>query len=417
MHRLLSHSLNPAHTDLWESFRHDWDSAQWQPRLPLEIQFLILHAYIQSDPEPVEPIDPCAPDIAQICRDSGLPPPPAKKTPSFNRERLLLGGTSPLQAQNHRNLNYHRAATACLVNHGWYTEAVRSLYGTVTLRHPAHFDYMFGRHSVHGVMRQGRPGEHTQVLTLRNPPQNVCRFFDLRSTVPYIRFDLGSSRCFFTQVDEETKKPIEQLGRTTQRIGALATRSVPLYQLTMSLEARMLRLFVSEANPIDSTDDIWQDLIAGHIAALRMMVHVEHLIIDAELYLILLPSYFKTWCRTTEWQVVLEALKAEASEKPMATFFDDTHLETVSWSDPRQLSILQLYLNASVAPLQLTFVGSHVPTLAFLARISRAPRVKNINLVGWNQCGMKEEWVTFVKEDRLLVDAMCNWVAEDAAEV
>ncbi|KAG8850397.1 hypothetical protein FRB96_000461 [Tulasnella sp. 330] len=381
------YSLRLRQPDIWTQHRqsHHWDSAQWQPRFPLEIQFLILHAFIESDPPPVEPID-----IAQICKDSGLPPPLPKQKPPFARERLLFDDISPSLAQIDRNLNHRRAATACLVNRVWYTETARSLYKTVTLQRPSHFENIFGGH---GAMHKGRAGQFTQILTLHTPPQNAIHLCAQRSIVPYVQFDFGSSRSFFTKPDEETKKPIEQLGRTSQRIGALATRSVPLYQLTLCLEAKKLRLFVSETNPVDSSDDIWQDLIAGHVAALRMMVHLEHLIIDAELYLILLPMYFKTWCQTDMWQQVLTALKSEATAKPMATFFDDTHLNT------------------------LTFVGSHVPTLAFLARISCAPRVKNINLVGWNQPGINEEWLAFVKEDRLVADPMCNWVAEDVAEL
>ncbi|KAG9002561.1 hypothetical protein FRB94_005815 [Tulasnella sp. JGI-2019a] len=375
------YSLRLRQSEIWTKHRQSqqWDSAQWQPRFPLEIQLLILHSFIENDPEPVE----------QICQDDNPAPPPSKTRP-FTKEKLIPSASSPSHAQIDRNLNHPRAAIACMVNHFWYDETVRSLYTTVTLQKPSHFENLFGGH---GAMHQGRAGEFTQVLTLHAPPQNAIQLCAHRSTVPYVQFDFGSSKSFFTRLDEDTGKPIEELGRTPQRIGALATRSVPLYQLTLCLEATKLRLFVSETNPVDSTDDIWQDLIAGHVAALRMMTHLEHLIIDAELYLILLPTYFKAWCQTDLWRQVLLALKSEASAKPMATFFDDTHLKT------------------------LTFVGSHIPTLAFLARISCAPRVKNINLVGWNQPGIDEDWSNFVKEGRSMRDPMCNWVAEDVKEL
>ncbi|KAG8906925.1 hypothetical protein FRB99_005699 [Tulasnella sp. 403] len=278
------------------------------------------------------------------------------------------------------------AAIACLVNKSWYTETVRYLYQTVIISRPSHYVSLF---TGHGPMHVGNPGEHTKLLKLVTPPRSSLPLCVHRTVVPYIQFDFGSSSVFFDRVDSFSGRTLRHLGRTTERISALATCSVPLYQLAMCLEASKMRLFVSEEHPVDGNDDIWQDLIAGHVAALRMMANLQHLVLDAELYLILLPAYFKTWCQTDMWIQVLAALKSESTAKPMATFFDETSVST------------------------LTLIGAHVPTLAFLARISRAPKVTEINLAGWNKPDIPEAWSSFLKEERASPDPLCNWVETD----
>lgn len=88
-------------------------------------------------------------------------------------------------------------------------------------------------------------------------------------------------------------------------------------------------------------DDIWQDLIAGHVAALRMMRYLKHLVLDVELYLVLLPPYFREWCQNDTWRQVLNALNNE-DHAPMATFFDETGIKTVSRSRFKGINLLNL---------------------------------------------------------------------------
>ena len=223
-------------------------------------------------------------------------------------------------------LNFRAATITCLVNRTWYTESTRWLYQTVVVSKEKHYPALFTNH---GPLHIGQAGERTKVLKLLTPPQTSIQLCVHRAIIPYVQFDFGSSRVFFDKIDPETGRPLQELGRTTARISALATSSVPLYQLTMCLQTAKLRLYISDDHPVDGTDDVWQDLIAGHVAALRMMKDLEHLVLDAELYLVLLPTYFKTWCRTDMWRQVLDALKSESKEK-MATFFDETHITTVS---------------------------------------------------------------------------------------
>lgn len=200
-------------------------------------------------------------------------------------------------------------------------------------------------------MHQGNPGQHTKVLKLLTPPQITTRLCVHRATVPYVQFDFGSSKVFFDRIEPESGKTLQEIGRTDSRIGALATYSVPLYQLTMCLEATKFRLFVSEENPVDPDNNIWQDLIAGHVASLRMMYHLQHLVLDAQLYAThLLPPYFASWCNSKAWRNVLSTLESAGQLKPMATFFDETYVTTVS---PPTIHILGWALTESIHTVDL----------------------------------------------------------------
>ncbi|KAG9050485.1 hypothetical protein FS837_004979 [Tulasnella sp. UAMH 9824] len=158
----------------------------------------------------------------------------------------------------------------------------------------------------------------------------------------------------------------------------------------MGLATRKLRLFISKDHVVDPKNDIWQDLVGGHIAALRMMVDLRHLVIDADVYLLLLPGYFKGWCRSPHWRQALASVRAEA--ETMATFFDGTLLDT------------------------MTLISDHVPTLAFLAAISRAPKIGRINLVGWKKPALDPSWAAFVEEENSC-DNVVRWSDEDPDEL
>jgi hypothetical protein len=252
-----------------------WNGAQWHPTLPLELQYRIIQTLLYTDAS--QPFD------------------------------------------------YVTAASLCLVNRAWNSEAVKFLYRKIIVRQQSHFTSLFAHQ---GPMHLNGPGQQTKHLQLLVPPTSYHSFCVHRVPIERVDFDFGSSRIFFDTKDSATGLPLSQAGRTSGRIATLATCSVPLYQLTLSLTATTMRLFISSDNPL-TKDDIWQDLLAGHIAALRMMKHLDHLILDAELYLVLLPGYFQTWCDNEQWQGVLAALKDEAGVNNIATFFDETALTKV----------------------------------------------------------------------------------------
>lgn len=286
--------------------------------------------------------------------------------------------TSPAQ-----RVDRNRAAAACLVNRSWYSEAIRWLYTKVTISKPCHYAGVFCPSSPINL------SEGTKSLKLLTPVPRGLLYFNC-AKVPYIQFDFGSSCTFFDVIEPQSGKRIKDLDRSEARIGALALNSVPLYQLTMGLETRKLRLFISKDRVVDPQNDIWQDLVGGHIAALRMMVHLRHLVIDADVYLLLLPGYFKEWCRSPHWRQALASVRAEA--ETMATFFDDTPLHT------------------------MTLISDHVPTLAFLAAISRAPQISTINLVGWKQPALDPSWAAFLEEENNCARVV-RWSDEDPDEL
>ncbi|KAG8972957.1 hypothetical protein FRC05_009373 [Tulasnella sp. 425] len=344
-------------TSLWKRHRLERESsgniisATWRPALPLELQLQVLRHFINVDP------------VAHSKYRNGDPlTPPAKEV-----DRTC-------------------AAVACLVNRSWYSEAVHWLYTAVTISRPGHYAGVFCPSS---FLNARYRSETTKTLKLLTPVPRGLFYFDL-ATVPYIQFDFGSSCTFFDIIEPQSGKRIEDLDRSEARIGALALNSVPLYQLTMGLATRKLRLFISKDHAVDPQNDIWQDLVGGHIAALRMMVHLEHLVIDADVYLLLLPGYFKEWCRSPHWRQALASVRAEA--ETMATFFDETPLRT------------------------MTLISDHVPTLAFLAAISRAPQISRINLVGWNKPALDPSWAAFLEEEKNCAGVV-RWSDEDPDEL
>ncbi|KAG8958913.1 hypothetical protein FRC00_002158 [Tulasnella sp. 408] len=319
-------------TSLWKRHRLESElsgnsvSAMWRPALPLELQLQVLHHFMN-----VEPNSP----FSHPNRDSPISPA--------------------------RVVDRNRAAVACLVN----------------------------RSCPSSPLNAGYLSEGTKTLKLLTPVPRGLLYFNCAS-VPYIQFDFGSSCTFFDVIEPQSGKRIKDLDRSEARIGALALNSVPLYQLTMGLSTRKLRLFISEDHVVDPQNDIWQDLVGGHIAALRMMVHLQHLVIDADVYLLLLPGYFKEWCRSPHWRQALASVRAEA--ETMATFFDDTPLHT------------------------MTLISDHVPTLAFLAAISRAPQIKRINLVGWKKPALDPSWGAFLEEENNCASVV-RWSDEDPDEL
>ncbi|KAG8932934.1 hypothetical protein FRC01_011651 [Tulasnella sp. 417] len=319
----------------------------WRPALPLELQLQVLHQFMNVD---------------SITHSDNL-----------NRN----SPTSPV-----RGIDRNRAAVACLVNRSWYSEAVRWLYTTVTISRPCHYAGVF---CLSSPLNAGYLSEGTKTLKLLTPVPRGLSYSDCAS-VPYIQFDFGSSCAFFDVIEPQSGKRIKDLDRSEARIGALALNSVPLYQLTMALATKKLRLFISKDRAVDPGNDIWQDLVGGHIAALRMMIHLQHLVIDADVYLLLLPGYFKEWCRSPHWRQALASVRAEA--ETMATFFDDTPLHT------------------------MTLISDHVPTLAFLAAISRAPQILRINLVGWKKPALDPSWAAFLEEENKCASVV-RWSDED----
>ncbi|KAG9015607.1 hypothetical protein FRB90_004747 [Tulasnella sp. 427] len=351
--RKLSSALMSAR--LWQTHRSERESlenllpATWRPALPLELQLEILYHFIALDPQ-----------SESLTQD----------TPSTSSSEI----------------DRTCAAVACLVNRSWYSEAVRWLHSSITISKPCHFAGVFCPSS---FLNSENCSETIKTMKLLTPVPRGLLYFNC-ATVPYIQFDFGSSRSFFDTLEPQYGKPIKDLDRNEARIGALALNSVPLYQLTMGLTAKKLRLFISDDHPVDPQNDIWQDLIGGHIAALRMMVHLEHLVIDADVYLLLLPTYFKEWCRSPHWRQALASVRAEA--ETMATFFDETPLRT------------------------MTMISDHVPTLAFLAAISRAPKISRINLLGWRKPVLDPSWVDFL-EDEKSCPGVVRWSDEDPDDV
>lgn len=297
-HRLERYEVDFRHSVLLHIVKPTLDSelsgtsvlAMWRPALPLELQLQVLHHFMNVDP------------IAHFSHP--------------NRD-------SPISSA--QVVDRNRAAVACLVNRSWYSEAIRWLYTTVSISRPCHYTGVFSPSS---PLNAGYLSEGTKTLKLLTPVPRGLLYFNC-APVPYIQFDFGSSCTFFDVIEPQSGKRIKDLDRSEARIGALALNSVPLYQLTMGLATRKLRLFISKDHVVDPQNDIWQDLVGGHIAALRMMIRLQHLVIDADVYLLLLPGYFKEWCRSPHWRQALASVRAEA--ETMATFFDDTPLHTVSY--------------------------------------------------------------------------------------
>lgn len=64
----------------------------------------------------------------------------------------------------------------------------------------------------------------------------------------------------------------------------------------------------------------------------------------------------------------------------------------------------------------MTLISDHVPTLAFLAAISRAPQISRINLVGWNKPALDPSWAAFLEEEKNCAGVV-RWSDEDPDEL
>lgn len=64
-----------------------------------------------------------------------------------------------------------------------------------------------------------------------------------------------------------------------------------LYPLLLDMRTRRLHLTMS--SPMSESEggelSLWGEVMSGHIAALKLMVHLRELVVDGALYLTLLP--------------------------------------------------------------------------------------------------------------------------------
>ena len=81
----------------------------------------------------------------------------------------------------------------------------------------------------------------------------------------------------------------------------------------------------------DEDDEIWRPLIMGHLATLRTAFGLEHLVLDAHLYLLALPPFVREWCCRLLWEEVLEFLRSLGDEADrVTTLLDDSHIAKAS---------------------------------------------------------------------------------------
>lgn len=223
-------------------------------------------------------------------------------------------------------LDYPLAARLGRVNSSWCGFIDPKLYNTVVIRHQSRYPALFHRESF--AAREVNPIRYIQRLILLVPPPQDWRAFDTfwhmpqgrGFNIPEVSFDMASVREQFSVV--------RRLPRGTH-VQKFANQALGLYQLLLDFRTTSYHLFIS--SPMLENDDpsLWAEVMAGHLAAFKMIDNVKSLTIEGDLYLALLPKCIKGWAQSESWQLILGIVK-EDNEVAMPTLIDETCLEKVS---------------------------------------------------------------------------------------
>ncbi|KAF8319850.1 uncharacterized protein EI90DRAFT_2217245 [Cantharellus anzutake] len=180
------------------------------------------------------------------------------------------------------------AANLSLVNRTWCQFIEPFLYRTVTIRSPSRYRALFDLRS--SLARPEGPVNHTKILKLFVPPPDdymIHSFFvpaySLHRHIPEVHYDVASSRNYFPIV--------KRLPRETH-VQEFSNYSSMLYPLLLDMRTTKLHLTMSFPMSEGPEDELslWGEVMSGHIAVLKLMVHLRELIIDGALYLTLLPK-------------------------------------------------------------------------------------------------------------------------------
>ena len=182
------------------------------------------------------------------------------------------------------------AANLTLVNRTWCQYIEPFLYKTVIIRSSNRFRALFDLRS--SLSRPGGPVSHTKILKLFVPPPedymtHSSSFFipaySLDRHIPEVHYDVASSRSYFPIV--------KRLPRETH-VQEFSNYSSMLYPLLLDMRTKRLHLTMSSPMSQSGDDELslWGEVMSGHIAALKLMVHLRELVVDGALYLTLLPK-------------------------------------------------------------------------------------------------------------------------------
>ncbi len=121
----------------------------------------------------------------------------------------------------------------------------------------------------------------------------------------------------------------------------------------------------------------------------------------------------RSWAVGPSWEPILSVLRADEDGVP--TLLDGTYLTKVGVICVLKWLHTTDYLFPHLAHFprshsQVTFIHSHVPTLAFLARMALTKHITNITLTGWSCPDLPRAWREFIGREREGSDSVIHWV-------
>lgn len=117
----------------------------------------------------------------------------------------------------------------------------------------------------------------------------------------------------------------------------------------------------------------------------------------------------RSWAVGPSWETILSVLRADDDGVP--TLLDGTYLTKVGvFRFPHRLILPKIHSLTPYTHSQVTFIHSHVPTLAFLARMALTKHIANITLTGWSRPDLPRAWREFIGREREGSDSVIHWV-------
>ncbi|KAG8890252.1 hypothetical protein FRB98_000163 [Tulasnella sp. 332] len=266
-------------------------------------------------------------------------------------------------------------ASLRLVNHAWQASVDPSFFRNVIIKNKSHFDPLLGR--VGALRITNGPAKYVKKIRLDWFPDLVYGTGQTQIKVEEFHHDISFMR-------EELWDIVSMNPGSTDRLLEVVNRSVPLYKLIMDAEPRTLRITrdVYDRDARIRERSFWRDVVGAHMASLKQMATVRHVIIDSETYLQVLPQVVELWSDSNDWVETLAILRSQNAAAPNGgithTVFQESHVEEV------------------------TITGTSVPVLAILGVMSEGKQIDTINFSGWdvNKEDHPEPWKNFLKAER-----------------
>ncbi|KAG9009419.1 hypothetical protein FRB94_012076 [Tulasnella sp. JGI-2019a] len=294
-------------------------------------------------------------------------------------------------------LNRAVAASLRLVNHAWQLSVEPSLFRDIVIKNKRHFDPLLGHD---GALRMPHgPAKHVKKIRIDWFPELV------EPGAGHAQIEVEEFHHDLSFMRQELWDVVNLNAGATDRLLEVVNRSVPLYRIIIDSKPATLRISRDVYNRSARIQErsFWRDVVGAHMASLKQMTTVKHVIIDSETYLQVLPQVVELWSETVDWVETLEILRGQNAAAPDGgithTVFQDSHVKEV------------------------TITGTSVPVLAILGVMSEGKQIKLINFCGWDtdEENHPEQWKAFLRSEKARIQhgdrTRLRWLRSSGAEL